>query len=1286
MRSLIIQNYLGQLESIIREHPACINKDGRVAIPAIHTPDVALNFSKLNEDLATRVDSESLSKFLDDPSHNLDELDGELIEPERILRVALLALRKDSKTKRTAASTVEDVIQRGSASSPDNVLHQEISDLRKMHEEATQKEEQLESKIHSLTLDLANLRAELSRETSRWEKNHDFLVEDVREGLDESRRDRRQIHKAQEVLTRSQESARHAIVHVEEVVHDVSTAFDDFKASLNQRITRKSDIVHSFHRFLGYFVAYQYNRNIFMHSRMEKLQQELQRVTRLQREQDDSIAPALTDVQYLRQRLDRLESPSGPLSSTAASLESLKTSVDKILEDITDLNTSLGEATGIPVSNQTLAEEFRWYDSTYEERGVTASSMTIPSPPASEASNDDLEASISPSLFSFRPVLTWPTLGEYQTSSVDTASTTYHGSTGGSQGTGDSENAGDSEGDSESDSGEAGLPVMLEPKLRRLLELKSRSPPEILESDSLRDWKEAMVRYGAYFGNLPLDGNHTEVVIANQVANGISSDGAMKEGCNSRDVSGESSVGTGIACLSSDGNRTEAISANEVPKGISGDGEAKGDLDVQVVSGESSVGTGIASLSTDEIHTEVREAHGTNGAPIKLAFQAVGASQVSKEISGDGEVKDDHFFQVSSAGSSLSRDSQLDESCERREQSPLLLNTPEATSLRSEQYTSSCGATQEHHARGDDDRTDVIPGAFIDQLRRLSEPLYPVRQWVQRTWTTAIPDLHAVIKFDRTYLVDPSAHLSVPGRYILPSSRHLALFFAIAMLATENAARALETLANFSQMPFEHRTHPVASTSALQLPYGELANRPVDSSLVPLPETLDDDLSDASSIAAAQGYFPTMKVAGSRRKGKERCVSDVQKRKGKKGKENIRPGSKRARDDESDDDDDDNGEPKPKRGRPFGPGNYSPSDVKALLGFIENELPLGQRGWKAVHTRFVQWARKHKRPQRALKSLETKYKQLVRTTKPTGDGVCPPEVDKAHFIDNLINERAGTRDLHDSDFADNTGVISVSSDDDDTRTNLDEGVPTHRTVVTRSTHTNAPGPFRNHRGAAGMELINKLSVAFDPEVQRARDEGRAARSLFTTQHLTLSQQLHDTQSANDALRREAFELRSQLQRSDRERNQAEWKFGMLEMRTSRHPHMIQRGQHRGVPKKKHLLHEWHPDGGGQTMWITDDSSDGDEVNNAPYAFADSGLQHDSEARRYRHTSPFPQHHYSPSPAPIASGSQRKCPTRVVRVYRDIEKNKAKAEDGDEDENGASGSQLPAGRYVHTPEV
>jgi hypothetical protein len=84
-------------------------------------------------------------------------------------------------------------------------------------------------------------------------------------------------------------------------------------------------------------------------------------------------------------------------------------------------------------------------------------------------------------------------------------------------------------------------------------------------------------------------------------------------------------------------------------------------------------------------------------------------------------------------------------------------------------------------------------------------------------------------------------------------------------------------------------------------------------------------------IAEAHGYAATSKTAGARRK--------VHSAKAK-GKENlgVRP-TKRACDIMADDDD---GDIRVKHGRPSGSNNYTTADTKALLDFVEKELPLGQ--------------------------------------------------------------------------------------------------------------------------------------------------------------------------------------------------------------------------------------------------------------------------------------------------------------------------------------------------------
>jgi hypothetical protein len=137
---------------------------------------------------------------------------------------------------------------------------------------------------------------------------------------------------------------------------------------------------------------------------------------------------------------------------------------------------------------------------------------------------------------------------------------------------------------------------------------------------------------------------------------------------------------------------------------------------------------------------------------------------------------------------------------------------------------------------------------------------------------------------------------------------------------------------------------------------------------MPLPQTCDKDLTDAATIMEAHGYTRAAKTAGSRHKVK------ATRGKGKE-KENVsytHP-KKRSRDNNDDDDDDDM---PARRGRPHGSNNYSTLDVKTLLNMVEEELPLGQRGWQAIHLKFGQWAKANGRPERKVTSLETKFKQV----------------------------------------------------------------------------------------------------------------------------------------------------------------------------------------------------------------------------------------------------------------------------------------------------------------------
>ncbi|KAJ7726660.1 hypothetical protein B0H14DRAFT_2641048 [Mycena olivaceomarginata] len=86
------------------------------------------------------------------------------------------------------------------------------------------------------------------------------------------------------------------------------------------------------------------------------------------------------------------------------------------------------------------------------------------------------------------------------------------------------------------------------------------------------------------------------------------------------------------------------------------------------------------------------------------------------------------------------------------------------------------------------------------------------------------------------------------------------------------------------------------------------------------------------------------------------------------------------------------------------------------------------QGWKVVESKYNKYALANNKSERDIKSLQTKYNQILRKKKPTGRAACPPEIKRAHHIEGLIDQRANTRVLSDSD-ADIDDGGNLSSDD-----------------------------------------------------------------------------------------------------------------------------------------------------------------------------------------------------------------------------------------------------------------
>ena len=93
----------------------------------------------------------------------------------------------------------------------------------------------------------------------------------------------------------------------------------------------------------------------------------------------------------------------------------------------------------------------------------------------------------------------------------------------------------------------------------------------------------------------------------------------------------------------------------------------------------------------------------------------------------------------------------------------------------------------------------------------------------------------------------------------------------------------------------------------------------------------------------------------------------------------------------------------------------------ALLDAVEEVLPAGKKEWQLVYRQFEAWARENGHPLCSETTVESRFKavsaadtsyslytdeifdKLVRTTKPTGDAECPPEVERAHELEHLIS-------------------------------------------------------------------------------------------------------------------------------------------------------------------------------------------------------------------------------------------------------------------------------------------
>ncbi|KAG1809884.1 uncharacterized protein HD556DRAFT_1435611 [Suillus plorans] len=259
-----------------------------------------------------------------------------------------------------------------------------------------------------------------------------------------------------------------------------------------------------------------------------------------------------------------------------------------------------------------------------------------------------------------------------------------------------------------------------------------------------------------------------------------------------------------------------------------------------------------------------------------------------------------------------------------------------------------------------------------------------------------------------------------------------------------------------------------------------------------------------------------------------------------------------------------------KRGRQQGAPNYNEDNIDALLDACESCLPVGAKSWNSVEAAFAQWAHENDCPARSSKSLELKFKQLM------GDAECPPYIDRAHYIDSLINEKAGIRDLNDEELADE--VVKISDDNEDTMASvvLPKMKPTqiklevHEPYLGPTAHcatspTISRPPRISH--SAGVDLLTTISASLDPRLQAVRDEEHSACAIQSMQVLSLTTQLCDAHATIN-------KLHGQL---------AQLEMAKFMTRT-------------GHQQQERVCRETiYRDGGHSTIWVTPDDA-GDDFN------------------------------------------------------------------------------------------
>lgn len=244
--------------------------------------------------------------------------------------------------------------------------------------------------------------------------------------------------------------------------------------------------------------------------------------------------------------------------------------------------------------------------------------------------------------------------------------------------------------------------------------------------------------------------------------------------------------------------------------------------------------------------------------------------------------------------------------------------------------------------------------------------------------------------------------------------------------------------------------------------------------------------------------------------------------------------------------------------------------------------------------------------------------QLIRTRKPTGDGECPPEIERAHEINNKIQAKVACRDLGDDEIMeikDSDNDIADFTDDDETSVPAHRPKPTLRVRTTRK--ETAPAPSRQPP-TKGLDFLDRVAQSLNPEHQAQREIERTS-SLFQSQQLILlHSQIRDLNQLVQTLRTQLDEAERRWvnadRRADRLQNQIDITSAVNRAQAQQPavafrepPITVSSDSNPGTPNSNHEP-RWEAiyRDGGRTSWFGDenprlDADDIVEVNRIPWS-------------------------------------------------------------------------------------